>query len=151
MIGDAGVKLFDAMRSEQRRRAKDWLDAKEDVIAQTISKELLAIASAAPKYPGPERLAEIQAELTRRYESEDQVAILKTSFVMDTSIELLRKDMVPIILRRTGLSKDPSGSPVLSLPPYRMITAFSPLRPNEQAGLDHVNNQQLEKKAARQK
>lgn len=147
MIGEAGVKLFETMRLQQRQKAKEWTEQMEEIISYTIGEEALAIASAAPNYPGPERMEEIQQELVRKYDSEDQKNMLKASYIMDGSISMLRRCMLPVILRRTGLSKDPSGKTVLSLRPYQMVTAFSPLRPDEQAGFDHVNSMQLERRA----
>ncbi|KAG8736071.1 hypothetical protein FRC10_009727 [Ceratobasidium sp. 414] len=52
---------------------------------------------------------------------------------------MLCEAMLPIILCHTGTSKDPSGKTVLNLWPYQTVTAWAPLRDNEQAELDHIN------------
>ncbi|KAB5587777.1 SNF2-related protein [Ceratobasidium theobromae] len=108
------------------------------------------MAAAVGAMDDEERIGAFLDQARQKYESEDQEKILKTSYVMKTSIDLLRDAMLPIVLRRSGTSKDPNGNSVLELRPYKMVTAWSPLSEKEQEGLDHVNEVQLEQKKLRE-
>ncbi|KAG9092345.1 hypothetical protein FRC06_000139 [Ceratobasidium sp. 370] len=82
----------------------------------------------------------------QKYKSLDQIKIPKTSYMMWTSIEMLHKAMLPIILLCTGSKWHKT---VLNLWPYKMVTAWAPLRENEQAELDYINQVHLEHQNSR--
>ncbi|KAG9082056.1 hypothetical protein FRC06_005262 [Ceratobasidium sp. 370] len=151
MIGKAGQKLHERMVDEQRNRGKEWAANSKTLIAQAAKREGIRAATMAGALNDEERLDMFLTQAFQKYESPDQIKILKTSYVMRTSIEMLREAMLPIILRRTGTSKDPSGKTVLDLRPYKTVTAWAPLRENEQAELDYINQVHLERQNLRKR
>jgi hypothetical protein len=144
MIGDAGEKLHVKLLDEQRERAKEWEANTDILIADAVSKEALQMAAVAGALNDEESIRALLDQVQRKYESEDQKKMLRTSYVMRTSIDMLRNAMIPTVLRRSGTSKDPSGKSVLELRPYKVVTAWSPVSALEQEGLNRVNDVQLE-------
>ncbi|KAB5587581.1 SNF2-related protein [Ceratobasidium theobromae] len=149
IIGDAGEELFLALLAEQRARTKQWEENSLDLIEQAANKEAMEMAATLGATHNEARIAELLEQARQKYESEDQERMLKTSYVMQTSIDMLRQDMLPIVLRRSGTSKGPDGNCVLELQPYKIVTAWSPLSEKEQEGLDRVNEVQKEQKELR--
>ncbi|KAG8736724.1 hypothetical protein FRC10_009033, partial [Ceratobasidium sp. 414] len=139
MIGTAGQELHDRIVDEQRDRAREWDANARTLTAQAAKREGIKLATAAGALNDEARLDGFLYRAQAKFESPDQVKILRTSYVMRTSIDMLREAMLPIVLRRTGTSKDPSGKTVLDLRPYQTVTAWAPLRDDEQAELDHIN------------
>ncbi|KDN35623.1 hypothetical protein RSAG8_11418, partial [Rhizoctonia solani AG-8 WAC10335] len=93
-------------------------------------------ATATPIYTGPFHL------------NKDQIFQYESVYVAQGSIDLARKALEGVILRRTRESKDPEGNPVLPLRPYIYIIAYSELSPGEfQVTLEienaHANEEDL--------
>ncbi|CAE7106900.1 unnamed protein product [Rhizoctonia solani] len=55
----------------------------------------------------------------------------RTFFVHQEAIEMAKEELLPIIIRRTGKSKDPSGTEILDLAPYYETIAWSAQREHE--------------------
>ncbi|QRW12372.1 Helicase conserved C-terminal domain [Ceratobasidium sp. AG-Ba] len=106
---------------------------------RAIRKEVRQSATDAGVRDDPAQLMEITAQVQRKYESEDQVKIIQSSYVNKPAIQLLRTIILPVVVRRTGDSKDPEGKPIVNIRPYKYCTVWSPLSEREQEILDRVN------------
>ncbi|KAG9098557.1 hypothetical protein FRC06_006228 [Ceratobasidium sp. 370] len=149
VIGDAGEKLHEWLLEEQQQRGKEWEGNEPAMIAKVVNREALQMASAAGVAGDEGRVRTFLDQLSRKYESQDQIKMLKTSYVMQTSIDRLREVMLPIVLRRSGTSKDPSGTSILDLRPYKVLTGWAPVKECEQAELDRINEVQQEQQNLR--
>ncbi|QRW09610.1 ATP-dependent DNA helicase [Ceratobasidium sp. AG-Ba] len=139
LLDEAGVALYDKMRAAESNATKEWDDCSAEIIKDAIQDDTNEIAQKEGVEDQPARIAKIRENVVRKYESEDQLKILKSEYVNEESIEMLREAMLPIIVRRTGQSNDPDGKPLLQLRPYKEVTVWSILNEEEEAALDEVN------------
>ncbi|KDN36761.1 hypothetical protein RSAG8_10625, partial [Rhizoctonia solani AG-8 WAC10335] len=92
-------------------------------------------------------------EATGQYKSTNQTSALKTSYVSQGAIQLMRELLRPILIRRTRNSKDHQGKAILALPELKTIIAWSPMKKKESIAMAEVNamherwKELLEKKA----
>ncbi|QRW14226.1 SNF2 family amino-terminal protein [Ceratobasidium sp. AG-Ba] len=132
LLGRDGQATFDKIRKSQKNREKEWGEHAQALVAEAIRKEVLQSATDAGVRDDPAQLMEITAQVQRKYESEDQVKIIQSSYVNEPAIQLLRTIILPVVVCRTGDSKDPKGKPIY-------CTMWSPLSEREQEILDRVN------------
>ncbi|KAG8688477.1 hypothetical protein FRC11_005391, partial [Ceratobasidium sp. 423] len=114
MIGNAGYELgMNMLKSEQTRRR------------QCKREEEDTQGSASQDASNPEddflarRLATINASKHR------------TFFIHREAIDMAKVELIPIIIRRTGESKDPDGNKILDVECYYESIAWSPQREHE--------------------
>ncbi|KAG8735482.1 hypothetical protein FRC10_010469, partial [Ceratobasidium sp. 414] len=139
MIGDDGYRLgMDMLRSEQRRRkqlkhqlsklnpsadtndlADDDNDGRDNTGAQLVGDDVCNI------------------ELARRMATENSSGH-RNHYIHQEAIEMARKVLLPIVVRRTGQSRAPDGKTILDLEPYIDSTVWCVLKPREQKVIDEL-------------
>ncbi|KAG8689469.1 hypothetical protein FRC11_002417, partial [Ceratobasidium sp. 423] len=109
-IGDNGVVLTTRMIQSERRRDDKW-----------SSKE------------GNTSFASHLAEYHRSHKrgALDQQKLMRKAYVCKEAIEMTKSVLLPAVVRRTGKSKDPDGSSILSLRAYSESIAWTFLSPTE--------------------
>ncbi|KAJ1301362.1 hypothetical protein OPQ81_008627 [Rhizoctonia solani] len=113
MLGAQGEAVCKAMMESTRVQSGEWHDnsleliqcaalqeAKEAAQQDGITKESVNF----PKY--------IQ-EVEHKYESEEQVSILRTAYITQDAIDILQCIAHPLVIHCTGDSVDNKGKPVL--------------------------------------
>ncbi|KAB5587522.1 SNF2-related protein [Ceratobasidium theobromae] len=138
IIGDAGEELFLALLMEQQAWTKQWEENSLNLIKQAVNKEAMEMAAPLGARHNEACITELLEQAHQKYESEDQERMLKTSYIMHTSINMLCQDMLPIVLHHSSTSKGLDGNCVLKLQPYKIMTAWSPLSEKEQKELQKL-------------
>ncbi|KAG8711489.1 hypothetical protein FRC08_015832 [Ceratobasidium sp. 394] len=151
VVGDAGEKLHDWLLQEQQARANEWEGNEARMLENLVASEAWELANMYGREQAEARMPALVDQLYQKYESPDQQKILKAGYVMQTSIARLRELMLPIVLRRSGTSKDYSGKNILDLRPYATLTGWSPVKECEQAELDRINEVQREQLSLRRR
>ncbi|QRV83736.1 Helicase conserved C-terminal domain [Ceratobasidium sp. AG-Ba] len=131
LLGRDGQATFDRIRKSKKNREKEWEEHAQALVAKAIRKEVRQSATDAGVRDDPAQLMEITAQVQRKYESEDQVKIIQSSYVNKPAIQLLRTIILPVV--------DPEGKPIVNIRPYKYCTVWSPLSEREQEILDRVN------------
>ncbi|QRV93635.1 ATP-dependent DNA helicase [Ceratobasidium sp. AG-Ba] len=150
-IDDKGEELFDWMYDDVKAATKDWEENSLEVIDEAIEKDLEDLREAGYIGNQPEDAARVEGEIRCKYESDDQLKIVKTEFVNRGSIEKLRAAMLPIVLRRTGKSRDVSGQPIMSIQSYVQVTSWYRMRPMERYVVDRVSRLNKEERERRKR
>jgi hypothetical protein len=121
MIGDAGYELgMDMLKSEQtrRRQYKREEEASEDGPSQSNSIRTQEASNPQDDFLA-KRLATVNASRHR------------TFFIHCEAIDMAKKELMPIVIRRTGKSKDPAGQNILNLEPFYESIVWSAQREHE--------------------
>ncbi|QRW03486.1 Helicase conserved C-terminal domain [Ceratobasidium sp. AG-Ba] len=150
-IQKAGEKLFDRMHEDVKEASAEWDDNSAEVIEAAIAKDVAELQKTEYVGSRPEDVARIEQDIRFRYDSDDQLKILKTEFINRGSVEMLREAILPIILRRTGKSQNVSGEPIMTIQPYIEVTAWYKLRVLEKYVVDRVSRRNKEERARRQR
>ncbi|KAG9126000.1 hypothetical protein FRC07_005272 [Ceratobasidium sp. 392] len=141
LMGDAGEKLCGKMMDSMRDRGREWEQNSADIVAAAALQDARRAANDIGLRTNDSRFQALVRQAELRYENDDQMKILRTTYVSHTYMERMRDTMRSILVRRTGSSRDPSGEPVLDLPPCTTSIAWSPKSPSEQQAVDEVNEE----------
>lgn len=118
-LGEAGQALVENMRVAELDRKKAW---KRTGGPSTVSEQIAAKSGAT-----------IKGVL-------DQDKYLKSAFISQDAINIAKKVVLPVVIRRTGKSKQPDGEPVLSIEPYVQSIVWVSLKQVEWDNVEKVSN-----------
>ncbi|KAG8734345.1 hypothetical protein FRC11_005332 [Ceratobasidium sp. 423] len=150
MIGDQGVAHCKAMIRSTKARSTEWYANAPAIIDRASLQEAQQEAKEAGLSTEDAQFSDLVDQAKHKYGSEDQVSILKAAYITQGAIDLLRQVTRPVIIRRTGESRDYKGDRVLQKTPMRTIIAYSPMSGKERDGLAAVNEQQQEQRKAQE-
>ncbi|KAG8772171.1 hypothetical protein FRC12_003219 [Ceratobasidium sp. 428] len=139
LMGKSGEDAYLWMRERQQTATNEWPYVKRGEVERAIEAQVDVIVKKEGAADQPARVEELRKEFRKKYESEDQLKVLQTEYINRESIELLRDLMLPVVVRRTCRSRDPSGAPIIPIPPYLELILWSILDAKEQEVLDEVN------------
>ncbi|CUA74686.1 SNF2-related protein [Rhizoctonia solani] len=128
MIGDAGYTLGMSMLKSQQTRRKDY--SHQERYTSSSPQPDSDHSSDKTSNPQNEFLAQriATANATRH----------RTFFIHREAIEMAKEELLPIIIRRTGKSRDPSGAKILDLEPYHESIAWSAQREHEMEAIRNL-------------
>jgi hypothetical protein len=131
MIGEQGIELALEMKALVAGRTKQWKKDGTEILEELSRDMDKAKAGNDP----PEKSAE---DTEGRDVTDEEAKALKSFWIAIPSIDLARKRLGRIIIRRTGTSKQPDGKPVLELEPFVESIVYTPHRENEKKAIHIV-------------
>lgn len=134
MIGEQGVEFGTAMDESMKAGEKNWREKEEELMEQ-MSK--LGIRQPSPESQAGPSSDRTNVAVTERATEQDKRGY-RNAYVSRHAIALCRKALYPIMVRRTGRSLKPDGTPVLSLNRYVESKVWTVLTPREQKVLDRL-------------
>lgn len=149
VLGAKGVALTEKMIESIKEQTGEWDHNTAEIIQKTILQEAVVAAAEqgiSTEDPGFQHFRK-QVEL--KYDNEEQISILRSAYVSQGAIKMLRDVLRPIIIRRTGDSVDNNGQPILGLPPVQTLTAYSPMRAAEHETQQEINEEHRQSKPVR--
>jgi hypothetical protein len=135
MIGEMGEQLWKRMMDSERDRSKEWEEHSEEIMEAGAQDR--AGRGAATELPQPDDGGIGHARC--RFASEDEQKVLKKVYIAKGAIDVVKQVLWPILIRRTGKSRDPNGNTVLELPPYQTFIVWSPFSPRELEVMAELN------------
>ncbi|KAG8737755.1 hypothetical protein FRC10_007832 [Ceratobasidium sp. 414] len=130
MIGDDGYDLGMDMLRLERQRAKEWKEGSDELIAG-ISDKLSGGTIGSITGAEKERDADAQRQMVGEYVANQDSQGYRNYYINQVAIDRLRSLLLPIVIRRTGASRDPNGKTVLNLDPYVESMVWVRLREDE--------------------
>ncbi|KDN38064.1 hypothetical protein RSAG8_09749, partial [Rhizoctonia solani AG-8 WAC10335] len=138
LLGEHGVEYHKQMEKSRKIREKDWDTQSANIIMNTAFEEAKQ-AAGEDFSPDSELFLQHYVEAQKKYNNKREKSALKMSYVSQPAIDILREVLRPIVIRRTAISKDCDGKPILALPPLRHIVAWSRMKEHERIQMDKVN------------
>ncbi|KAG9120196.1 hypothetical protein FRC07_004399 [Ceratobasidium sp. 392] len=135
MIAEEGAELCEQMLETVAKRSKEWDD------------EPCQMLTAMKRLEGEQGSDESSRVLGPNIPGEDLSRQYRALYVAEGPIDLAKKLLLPIVVRRLRGSKTPDGQMVLSLPPLVQVNAWSPFTAVEQAAVESIDKKFMGKLA----
>ncbi|KAG8760733.1 hypothetical protein FRC11_015050 [Ceratobasidium sp. 423] len=148
VLGQKGVVLSERIMESIKDRTRHWDSNSLSIIEKTVLQEAKVEAAEAGISTEEPCFKDLQKKVGLKYENEEQVSILRSAYISQGAIKMLRKVLQPIIIRRTRQSVDNSGEPILDLPPVQNFTAWSPMAKYERETQQEINQEHQQRKKA---
>ncbi|KAG9101257.1 hypothetical protein FS749_008706 [Ceratobasidium sp. UAMH 11750] len=137
MIGDEGYDLGMDMLRLERQRAKEWKEGGDKLIAG-ISSRLSSHMVGATEADEEEQNVDTQRQMVGEYMANQDSQGYRNYYINQVAIDKLRSLLLPIVIRRTGASRDPNGKTVLNLNPYVESVVWIRLREDESQAIKEL-------------
>lgn len=132
-IGTKGFDLCTAMLASQNRRLKEWRANSAEHMSHMV-----AAASASEVNDGP---SDAHRHAATEYLRQGDPKGYGKLFIHQESINMAKRFILPVVIRRTGTSRAPDGNTILNLKPYVESTVWVVPREDEHQMLRRLYNE----------